>query len=147
VRPCAYGACEADLKYKLPEYLSWNSMRQRCCNPNALNYENYGGRGIEVCERWQLFENFVADMGKRPENHSLDRIDNDKGYEPGNCRWATRKEQSSNTRRCRFHEWNGEMCTMARLAEIAGLSRPTMFKRLMKLGWSLEAAMQPVLRK
>lgn len=136
------------MRTKTPEYRSWVAMKQRCYNPKTTGYENYGGRGIEVSERWQLFDNFLADMGRRPtESHSLDRIDNDKGYEPGNCRWATRKEQSSNTRRCRFHEWNGEICTMARLAEIAGLSRPTMFKRLMKLGWSLEAAMQPALRQ
>lgn len=75
-------------------------MRYRCSNPNGKNYADYGGRGIKVCERWENFENFVADVGERPSAaYSLDRIDNHKGYEPGNVRWATRKEQANNTRR------------------------------------------------
>lgn len=82
------------------EYRCWQDMKQRCLNPASPSFKNYGGRGITVCERWlNNFQTFLEDMGKRPDEHSLDRIDNDKGYAPENCRWATSTTQSRNTRR------------------------------------------------
>ena len=79
-------------------YNTWDRMKCRCSNPNEKHYHRYGGRGITVCKRWlDDFWNFVEDMGERPEGLTLDRIDNDKGYSPDNCRWATRKAQSANT--------------------------------------------------
>jgi len=88
-----------------PEYFAWQNMRDRCNNPGHPKFPRYGGRGISVCERWSLFENFLADMGRRPGvGYSIDRIDNDGNYEPGNCRWATRSEQQRNTRRTKLDE-------------------------------------------
>lgn len=87
----------------LPEYKTWCRMIQRCLNPNNPVYKDYGGRGIQVCDRWRQFENFYADMGPRPSPaHSIDRIDNDGGYAPGNCRWAEPHVQQANKRRPRI---------------------------------------------
>src|ERR1700674_3241153 len=80
----------------LRTYRSWQNMLRRCRDPYATAYTNYGGLGITVCERWNRFTNFVEDMGERPIGRTLDRIDNDGNYEPGNCRWATLSEQQRN---------------------------------------------------
>jgi hypothetical protein len=81
-----------------PEYVSWQHAKDRCFNPNNHAWNRYGGRGITMCARWsRSFEQFLADMGRRPSPlHTLDRIDNDRGYEPSNCRWATKKTQTAN---------------------------------------------------
>ena|ERR1700675_1534927 len=82
-----------------PEHVSWTGMKTRCTNPKAKDFKHYGGRGIKVCQRWQYFENFFADMGPKPSpRHSIDRINPDGDYEPLNCRWATWKEQRHNRR-------------------------------------------------
>lgn len=90
-----------------PTYMSWTCMKQRCLNPKAHAFERYGGRGITVCERWRTsFEEFYKDMGKRPPGTTLDRINSDGNYEPGNCRWATWKQQGSNKKHsCGDEHW------------------------------------------
>lgn len=87
------------------EYNTWSNIIQRCTNPNNSHFANYGNRGISVCERWKTYENFLADMGRRPARGlTIDRIDNDGNYEPGNCRWATYSVQASNQRPRRLKE-------------------------------------------
>lgn len=123
------------------EYGIWNHMRQRCHNPKNDRYASYGGRGIKVCDRWrESFENFYADMGPRPPGAQLDRVDNDKGYSPENCRWATRKEQQNNTRANRIVEFNGERRTIAEWASLRGLPYARVQTRLHR-GWTPERAL------
>ncbi len=107
-------------------------MRGRCTNSRLKYYHRYGGRGIRVCERWQSFANFLADMGAAPSpQHTLDRFPNRDGdYEPGNCRWATRKEQSRNTCTNRLIEHDGETLCVAEWTARLGLSSSTIAKRL-----------------
>jgi hypothetical protein len=83
---------------KSPTYQSWSAMRTRCTNEKSNDWKLYGGAGVEVCERWWFFENFLEDMGERPRGKTLDRINPNGNYEPGNCRWATPKEQTQNRR-------------------------------------------------
>ena len=83
-------------------YVTWNSMITRCTNPNVKEWPRYGGRGIKICKRWRKFENFLADMGEKPQGLSIDRIDNDGNYEPNNCRWADRITQAMTSRRSRL---------------------------------------------
>lgn len=106
------------------EYKIWQSMIDRCTNVNCKAYKNYGGRGITVCDRWlNSFVNYISDMGKRTNpNHTLDRIDNNGHYEPGNCRWATRKEQSRNRRNNHWIEYNGIRMIFSDWAEYFGIT-------------------------
>lgn len=121
-----------------PEYRVWQHLKRRCENPNNPAYKYYGGRGIKVCKRWQSYENFLEDMGRRPSlQHSIDRRDNNGNYEPSNCRWATKQEQARNSR-------NNHMMTIGELTlpmwewvERTGISRGVMKNRIRK-GWSDE---------
>lgn len=121
-------------------YASWRSMINRCTCPNATGYERWGGRGITVCQQWRdSFQSFVSDMGVRPgKSYSIDRYpDYDGNYEPGNCRWATRKEQANNRRQCtrKFRitlSHNGESLTMHEWAAKLGLSVQTIYGRRWK---------------
>lgn len=117
-----------------PTYNSWQSMIQRTRNPNSKYYSYYGGRGITVCESWRTFANFLADMGERPAGMTLDREDNNKSYEPGNCRWATRREQQNNTNYAVMIPFEGRLRPLSEVSELTGLSRRTITKRINR-GW------------
>lgn len=127
----------------LPEYNVWRSMRKRCLKPNTRHYALYGGRGIQVCERWSDFGVFLSDMGRRPSpQHSIDRKDNDGHYEPANCRWATAKEQANNRRRpVKKIEFNGESLSIPEWAERTGIKLQTLKKRLGLFGMSPDVAL------
>jgi hypothetical protein len=121
-------------------YKSWHSAMTRCtCRRNPA-WKNYGGRGISVCERWSSFENFLSDMGLRPEGTSLDRIDVNGNYEPGNCRWATRNTQANNTRANRHIEHEGRRQTMSMWAREIGIPVSTLHLRL-NGGWPIDRAL------
>lgn len=123
---------------KTPTWKAWSSMRDRCVNPQTKGFGNYGGRGIAIDPRWEVFEQFLADMGERPSaGHSLDRIDPNGPYSPENCRWATSKEQNRNKRRTVFLEANGRRQSLAAWAEELGFSHITLYKRY-AAGWSDE---------
>lgn len=114
-----------------PIYLVWIDMVRRCTKPNHHAFRLYGGRGITVCNRWLAFENFFADMGDRPSpEHSIDRKENDKGYSPNNCRWATSIEQSNNRSTNRFVTYEGKTQTVTEWAREKGFWKSTLRYRL-----------------
>lgn len=115
-------------------YNVWSSMIQRCRNQNAKDYPRYGAIGKDVCDRWLSFDNFLEDMGIRPERMSLDRIDNDKGYSKENCRWVSSKAQQRNKTNNRIISHNGKTMTLAEWAEETGINSRTLWSRL-KNGW------------
>lgn len=128
------------------EYTIWNGLRNRCNNPKDKNYRRYGGRGIQVCERWGTYQNFLADMGRRPSpGHSIDRIDNDKGYEPSNCRWATATAQGRNRRNNRLLTLNGKTQGLSVWAEELGATGEALSGRL-RAGHSLDVALVAPIR-
>lgn len=135
-RPKKHGQCCKRTRGETSEHRTWVLMRRRCAAPGDKRWADYGGRGIRVCDRWQSFDNFFADMGPKPTpTHSLDRIDVDGNYEPNNCRWATRVEQARNTRKKRILVVNGEADTLASWAERMGVDKRRIHFRL-KQGWS-----------
>jgi hypothetical protein len=119
-------------------YETWIHMKNRCKNPNNKNYHNYGGRGISVCDEWdRSFEVFLKDMGERPDGLTLERINNNKDYEPGNCKWITQKEQTRNTRKNRQITFNGEIKTLPVWADELGFKPHVIYSRLFALNWSV----------
>ena len=111
-------------------YSVWKSMKSRCYNPNRNSYARYGARGISVCDSWMTFENFLADMGATYQTGlTLDRIDNDKGYSPENCRWANIQQQNSNTSKNVNLEFKGSFYTEAELSRLTGVPRTTLQAR------------------
>jgi hypothetical protein len=125
-----------------PEYSSWLSMIARCFNKSHKAYHQWGGRGITVCERWKSsYTLFLDDMGRRPSRtHSIERINNNGNYEPGNCKWATPEEQSNNTRRNHLLEFNGKTLTIAQWGKVTGLGR-NLYNRIYN-GWPIERALK-----
>lgn len=123
---------------KTPEYRAWQGMKDRCSNKNKPNYHRYGGRGIKVCDIWRLsFTRFLYDMGKRPSpKHSLDRIDNDGNYEPGNCRWTTIEVQANNRGNSVKYEVFGESLTASQIAREYNISTSCLKHRL-EHGWDI----------
>lgn len=106
-----------------PTWCAWKDMKRRCLNSRTPNFPRYGGRGIKVCESWLKFENFISDMGIRPDGMSLERKDNNGNYEPGNCIWADRFAQMRNTRRNRYVEYRGERLTVSEWSRRFGVPR------------------------
>lgn len=129
-----------------PLFKAWCEMRYRCENTAKWNYKYYGARGIRVCDRWQHFPNFVADMGPRPKGTTLDRRNLNGNYELGNCRWATKKEQANNTSASRIIEFRGESLTLAQWADRIGIKTATLWARLENGKWPVERALTQALR-
>lgn len=129
--------------YGTPEYAVWNSMIQRCTNPKSTKYKSYGAAGISVCELWaKSFKSFIEDMGSRPSSgHSIDRIDNSKGYHPGNCRWATTAQQADNRSVTLFYTYRGETMPLRRWCDRLSVSYMKMWKLLRRDGLPFDEAL------
>lgn len=128
-------------KSRLPEYVVWKCIRDRCLNETDTDYLRYGGRGISICERWSDFANFYADMGPRSSpSHSIDRIDNNGPYSPENCRWATWTEQQRNRRNNHLLTFQGRKQCLAAWSDETGILSSTISERL-RSGWGVEQAL------
>lgn len=128
--------------YGTPLYRIWSGIKNRCCDVKNKSYHRYGGRGIKLCDRWLDFKNFHADIPPRPsKQHTLDRKDNNKGYEPGNVRWATPKEQGNNRTTNVWHTYKGETRTVAQWAEVAPVNLSSLRGRL-AAGWTIDEALE-----
>ncbi len=128
-------------KAHLPEYGIWIGIKRRCTNTNDPAYRYYGGRGIEMCERWvKSFAAFYEDMGPRPDGYEIDRINNDGNYEPGNCRWTTQQENARNKRNSRMLTHNRRTQNLIAWAEETGISAPLILHR-MEIGWTVDEAL------
>jgi hypothetical protein len=123
-------------------YRAWQAMKSRCYNQKVACYDRYGGRGIRVCDRWlESFENFLSDMGECPPGLSLDRLDNSGNYEPENCEWRSRVDQTNNRRSNVYIEWQGKKMTLADAARFVGLPYYVVRSRISDHGWSSEKAL------
>lgn len=126
---------------KSSEYGSWNAMKSRCSNPKVHNHKNYKERGVTVCEEWNDFSVFLADMGLKPsKEYTIERIDNNKGYYKENCKWATKKEQQRNTRITTFIDYKGFRKSTAEWAELIGFPLSTLYGRIFLSKWDVERA-------
>lgn len=134
-------------KSSTPEYTTWCHMRRRCSSHASQDFFRYGGRGIKICERWNDYRLFLADMGRKPSpNHSIERIDNAGNYDPNNCRWASKSEQARNTRRNRVIEIDGVKKILVEWSEMSGVNGPVILRRL-KMGWDAKRAVFEKVRK
>lgn len=122
-------------------YTIWAGMKSRATNPRDKYFSRYGGVGIGLCERWHKFENFYEDMGEPPANHSIDRINNNKGYSPNNCRWATQSQQCRNRKNNVLLTYRGRTKTMGEWAIEFGIKKTALSYRL-KAGWSIAEALE-----
>lgn len=129
---------------KYSGYASWHAMRDRCLNPKCKDFPQYGGRGIDICDRWNDSVSFAEDMGEKPKGFSLERIDNSKGYCPENCRWASPLEQGRNKRNNRRLKINGEEKTVSQIWQDAGIPESTFYNRLAQGMTPEEAVEKPV---
>lgn len=131
-------------------YRSWQAMKKRCQNPKDSEYSRYGGRGITICNEWQIFSGFYKDMyASYEQGLSIDRIDNNKGYYKENCRWATAKEQANNTRnieRAARYTYNGLTLSIKEWAKMVGIKRRTLSQRLLVYKWSIKRALTKEVR-
>jgi len=128
----------SDAQHTTRNYIAWRQMRRRCDYPRDKDYHRYGGRGIKVCDRWQTYGNFLADMGERPAGMTIDRIDPDGDYEPSNCRWATRKQQAANRKQTsRYLTFNGMTRSVKEWAAILNVSTTVIHMRLLR-NWPLD---------
>lgn len=127
-------------------YNSWSNMLCRCDQPARPDYCYYGGKGVTICPRWRTFENFLADMGERPQGTTLHRLENEKGYQPDNCVWATPFEQNQHSSNCRWLDYNGERMLLTRWAERLGIAVSSLNHRL-KRGWPISRALTEVPRR
>lgn len=128
-------------------YHAWESMKARCLNPNNAAYAHYGGRGIGVCVKWLDFLGFFADMGVSPEGMTLERIDNNRGYEKSNCKWASRTEQQGNRRNSVVLVFDGRSQVIEQWAKEYGLGSGLVHNRVFQLGWPIEKALTVAPRK
>jgi hypothetical protein len=127
-------------KSRSEEYRIWSNMKQRCTNPKSTHFASYGGRGITLCPAWHLFENFHRDVGDRPKDATLERVDNEKGYEPGNVIWASRLVQASNRRTNTLITFNGETRTLTGWGHYTGFGKSVIIGRL-DHGWTVDRAL------
>lgn len=132
-RNTTHGLCKAEKR----TYRSWKDMRARCRNPKHKDFYAYGGRGISVCDRWDSFADFFADMGQRPEGETIDRIDTNGNYHPLNCRWATDSQQANNKRNNHVLEWQGRSQTVQQWCDEYGMDHSKVRYRIAQ-GWPYE---------
>jgi hypothetical protein len=147
IKTCGGPGCKNSLRTSYhgmrnsPTYNVWHAMKSRCCNPSDKDWPGYGGRGIKICRRWLSFRNFLADMGHAPDPRlQIERINNNHGYCPSNCKWATRTDQANNRRSNVFLTFSGKRMTIAQWARKIGV-RPTTLHERLKRGVSIEEAL------